>query len=134
MKTKKAGGKIMSIHYDRKAEYSANRKTLASHAKNIEAEEKGGMRQKYFNSRFVQDNYHSMSFFKKVCKQIGNLSGKEIKEMLDILTKDVEHSYGEIYCFDEQKMYEVLISNPICKKVCEKQKYNNWQDIIARFN
>lgn len=124
----------MSIHYDGKAEYRANRKTLASHAESIEAEEKGGMRQKNFNSRFVQDNYHSMSFFKKVCKQIGNLSEKEIKEMLDILTKGLEHSYKEIYCFDEQKMYEVLISNPICAKVCKKQKYNNWQDIIARFS
>lgn len=133
MKTKnKAGGKTMSLHYDGNAR-NVSRKTLASHARQIKAEEEGGVGQKYFEQRFVQDNYHSMSFFRKVCQELGNLKNKEITQMLDILKEGIEHSHREIYYFDEDKMYEVLTSNPICRKVCEKQKYNSWQDIITRF-
>ena len=53
--------------------------------------------------------------------------------MLAILKEDVPHAEYEVWHFDEEKMYRVLISNPICQKVCEKQKYMNWQDLIRRF-
>ena len=53
--------------------------------------------------------------------------------MLAILKEDVPHEFGEVYHFDEDKMYKVLISNQFAKKVCEKQRYMNWQDIIRRF-
>ena len=43
------------------------------------------------------------------------------------------HQFGEVYAFSDEDLYEVLISNEICKRVCEKQKYENWQDIIFRF-
>lgn len=122
----------MGIHYDKNAGYNSARKTLTSNARYIIAEEKEGVNQKNFKNRFVQDNDHSMSFFKKACKMIGNLTNKEIEEMLDILKQGTPHQYGEVYHFDEEKMYQVLISNPICRKVCEKQGYNNWADIIAR--
>lgn len=124
----------MSIHYDGAAGFNSVRKTLASTANNIEAERNGGVNQKHFTQRFVQNNEHSMSFFRKVCKQIGNLPNKEIEEMIKTLKEGTEHKFGEVYYFDEEKMYKVLISNPICRKVCEKQRYKNWQDIIARFS
>ena len=54
-------------------------------AKSIVAENEGGVNQRFFNNRFVQDNDHSMSFFRKVCKQIGNLPNGEIEKMLAIL-------------------------------------------------
>ena len=122
----------MSVHYDSLAG-ERPRKSLSSVAKGIAAENNGGVNQRFFNTRFVQQNDYSMSFFRKVCKQIGNLPNKEIERMLTILKEDVPHEYGEVYQFDENKMYEVLISNPIFRKVCEKQKYMNWQDIIRRF-
>ena len=43
------------------------------------------------------------------------------------------HEFGEVYAFTDEDLYDVLISHEICKRVCEKQKYENWQDIIARF-
>ncbi len=127
----------MGIHYDAKAGEIATRKTLKSFAANITAQENGGVNQKYFNKRFVEDIYHSISFFKKVCKHIGNLENKEIEQMLTKLKNTAagkEHEFGEAYHFLGDDMYEVLISNPICKKVCEKQKYLNWEDIIIRFS
>jgi len=124
----------MGVHYDGKAGFHANRKSLASIAANIEAEEKGGVNQRYFYARFVRDNEHSEVFFRKVCREIGDLENKEINEMLKILKEGVEHEEGTMWIFDEEKMYEVLISNPICKKVCEKQKYKNWTDLIMRFS
>ena len=129
----KTGGLKMSTHYDGLAGEHRARKSLSSVAKGIGAENEGGVNQRFFNNRFVQDNDHSMSFFRKVCKQIGNLPNGEIEKMLAILKEDVPHEFGEVYHFDEDKMYKVLISNPICQKVCEKQKYMNWQDIIRRF-
>ena len=123
----------MSTYYSGYAGENQARKNLDSVARNTVAEENGGVNQRFFNSRFVQDNDHSMSFFIKVCKHIGNLPNKEINEMLEILKKDVPHEPGEVYNFDEEEMYQVLTSHPICKKVCEKQKYRNWQDIIQRF-
>ncbi len=57
-----------------------------------------------------------MSFFRKVCKQIGNLPNGEIEKMLAILKEDVHHEFGEVYHFDEDKMYKVLISNQFAKK------------------
>lgn len=123
----------MSVHYDGLAGEHQSRKYLSSIAGSIAAENNDGVNQKYFNTRFVQDNNHSMSFFKKVCKQIGNLPNGEIEKMLKILKEDTSHELGEVYHFDENKMYQVLTSNPICQKVCEKQRYMNWQDIIQRF-
>ena len=123
----------MSTYYSRCAGENRARKNLSSVARNIIAEENGGVNQRYFGTRFVQDNDHSMSFFIKVCKQIGNLSNKEINEMVEVLKEGVPHEAGEVYHFDEDKMYQLLISNPICQKVCEKQRYYNWKDIIQRF-
>ncbi len=123
----------MSTHYDGSAGEHQSRKSLSSVAKGIIATNEGGVNQRFFNRRFVQDNDHSMSFFRKVCKQIGNLPNGEIEKMLMILKEGISHEPGEVYHFEEEKMYQVLISNPICKKVCEKQRYNNWQDIIQRF-
>ena len=143
----------MSTHYDGLAGEHRARKSLSSVAKGIVAENEGGVNQRFFNNRFVQDNDYSMSFFRKVCKQIGNLPNGEIEKMLAILRlymgigmkrrrKDFIYAkqifeligyFCEVYHFDEDKMYKVLISNPICQKVCEKQKYMNWQDIIRRF-
>ena len=122
----------MSVHYDGLAGEHPTRKNLSSVAQGIAAENNGGVNQRFFNTRFVQDNNHSMSFFRKVCKQIGNLPNGEIEKMLTILKEDTPHEFGDVYHFDEEKMYQVLISNPICQKVCEKQRYNNWQDIIQR--
>lgn len=124
----------MSVHYDGKAGYHSSRKSLGSVARSIAAEEEGGVNQKYFKSRFIRDNYHSASFFTKVCKQIGNLSTGEINKMLAILKEGVDHIPGEVYCFDEEKMYQLLISNAICKKICENSGYKSWQHIIARFD
>lgn len=123
----------MSTYYSGYAGENQARKNLDSVARNTVAEENGGVNQRFFKSRFVQDNDHSMTFFIKVCKHIGNLPNKEINEMLEILKKDVPHEPGEVYHFDEEEMYQVLTSHPICKKICEKQKYRNWQDIIQRF-
>ena len=114
-------------------EYRGKR-TLTSVAKRIETEKKSERIDKQFLYKvYVRDNDHSMSFFIKVCKHVGNLPDEEIERMLAILKEDVPHAEYEVWHFDEEKMYRVLISNPICQKVCEKQKYMNWQDLIRRF-
>lgn len=126
----------MEFHYDSNAGENANRKSVTSFAKKIEAENAGGVNQKFFKTRFVHDNYHTLSFFKKVCKAIGNVKSKEYAEMQERLLATEggkNHQFGELYAFSDEELYEALISNEICKRVCDKQKYENWQDIVFRF-
>ena len=126
----------MGVHYDSFAGQRGNRKSIASNARKIAAEENGGVDQVFFSKRFVQDNEHSLAFFKKVCKNIGNLKGKVMGDMVRELMKTIdvtEHIPGQVYHFDGEEMYRVLVSNEICKGICEARGYNNWDDIIARF-
>lgn len=75
----------MNVHYDSNAVCKNRKTTMVSSAKKILAEEEGGVDQRYFKGRFVADRYHSMAFFKKVCRNIGNLRNKEIEQMLTVL-------------------------------------------------
>lgn len=126
----------MSLHYESSSGEHASRKKLISVAKNVEAENSGGVNQKFFKTRFVQDNYHSLAFFKRVCKTLGNVKNEELAEMERKLLDTEEgkaHQFGEVYVFAEDDLYNILISHEICKRVCDKQGYQNWQDIIFRF-
>lgn len=94
----------MSMHYDSYAGEKASRKSLTSFAKNVEAEKDGGVNQKFFYTRFVQDNYHTLAFFKRVCKAIGNVKGKEYAEMEKLLLATEagqNHQFGELYAFTD---------------------------------
>ncbi len=123
----------MNMPYEGISRKDPNRKTLRSIANEITAESTG-VNQGNFKRRYVQDKEHGRSFFREVCKHIGGLKNHEINEMLNVLMREADHISGDVYIFDEDRMYEVLISNPTCKKVCEKQGYNNWKDIIQRFS
>ena len=35
---------------------------------------------------------------------------------------------GAVWAFDYDKMFCVLMENEICRKVCEKNKYNSWTE------
>ena len=64
------------------------------------------------------------------CKNIGNLGNGEIEKMVTRLKyidqKAVEnHVNGAVWAFDYDKMFCVLMENEICRKVCEKNKYNS---------
>ena len=61
------------------------------------------------------DEYATLNFFRFICKNIGNLRN------------------GEIEKFDYDKMFCVLMENEICRKVCEKNKYNSWMKLIGNY-
>lgn len=85
----------------------------------------------FFSNRYTRDNEHSVSYFKNVCKYIGNLDNMEIRNLVTLLKS--KHPRQTTF-FDGDIMYEVLISNEICHKVCEKQMYRNWNEIISHFS
>ena len=77
-------------------------------------------------------------FFRLVCKNIGNLGNGEIEKMVTRLKsidqKAVEnHVNGAVWAFDYDKMFCVLMENEICRKVCEKNKYNSWMKLIGQY-
>ena len=69
---------------------------------------------------------------------IGNLGNGEIEKMVTRLKsidqKAVEnHVNGAVWAFDYDKMFCVLMENEICRKVCEKNKYNSWMKLIGNY-
>ena len=84
------------------------------------------------------DEYATLNFFRFICKNIGNLRNGEIEKMVTRLKyidqKAVEnHVNGAVWAFDYDKMFCVLMENEICRKVCEKNKYNNWMNLIGQY-
>ena len=43
------------------------------------------------------------------------------------------HVNGAVWAFDYDKMFCVLMENEICRKVCEKNKYNSWMKLIGQY-
>ena len=84
------------------------------------------------------DEYATLNFFRFICKNIGNLRNGEIEKMVTRLNnidqKAVEnHVNGAVWAFDYDKMFCVLMENEICRKVCEKNKYNSWMNLIGQY-
>lgn len=84
------------------------------------------------------DEYATLNFFRFICKNIGNLRNGEIEKMVTRLKyidqKAVEnHVNGAVWAFDYDKMFCVLMENEICRKVCEKNKYNSWTKLIGQY-
>ena len=84
------------------------------------------------------DEYATLNFFRFICKNIGNLGNREIEKMVTRLKsidhKAVEnHVNGAVWAFDYDKMLCVLMENEICRKVCEKNKYNSWTKLIGQY-
>ena len=84
------------------------------------------------------DEYATLNFFRFICKNIGNLRNGEIEKMAtrlkNIDQKAVEnHVNGAVWAFDYDKMFCVLMENEICRKVCEKNKYNSWMKLIGNY-
>ena len=84
------------------------------------------------------DEYATLNFFRFICKNIGNLRNGEIEKMATRLKyidqKAVEnHVNGAVWAFDYDKMFCVLMENEICRKVCEKNKYNSWMNLMGQY-
>ena len=84
------------------------------------------------------DEYATLNFFRFICKNIGNLRNGEIEKMVtrlkNIDQKAVEnHVNGAVWAFDYDKMFCVLMENEICRKVCEKNKYNSWMNLMGQY-
>ena len=59
---------------------------------------------------------------------------KMISRLKSIDQKAVEnHVKGSVWAFDYDKMFCVLMENEICRKVCEKNKYNNWMQLVGNY-
>ena len=57
---------------------------------------------------------------------------KMVTRLKSIDQKAVEnHVNGAVWAFDYDKMFCVLMENEICRKVCEKNKYNSWTKMIV---
>ena len=55
-----------------------------------------------------------------------------VTRLKSIDQKAVEnHVNGAVWAFDYDKMFCVLMENEICRKVCEKNKYNSWTKMIV---
>lgn len=44
-----------------------------------------------------------------------------------------KHLKGYAWEFDYEKMFSILTQNPVCQKVCQKNKYTSWMHLISRY-
>lgn len=84
------------------------------------------------------DEYATLRFFRFVCKRIGNLGEGEMNRLARRLKeadhRAVEnHEPGAVWAFDYDKMFSALTEHPVCRKVCEKNKYRCWMDLVSRY-
>lgn len=84
------------------------------------------------------DEYATLNFFRRVCRKVGNLREGEIQTMIRSLkqkdTKAVaKHQPGDFWGFDYEVMFETLLEHPICRRICAKNKYMCWGQIIGRY-
>ena len=84
------------------------------------------------------DEYATLNFFRFICKNIGNLRNGEIEKNGHTLEKhrsesSGNHVNGAVWAFDYDKMFCVLMENEICRKVCEKNKYNSWMNLMGQY-
>lgn len=83
------------------------------------------------------DEYATLNFFRFICKisvtwEMEKLKNGHTLESID--QKAVEnHVNGAVWAFDYDKMFCVLMENEICRKVCEKNKYNSWMKLIGNY-
>ncbi len=57
-----------------------------------------------------------------------------VSRLKSIDQKAVEnHVKGAVWAFDYDNMFCVLLENDICRKVCEKNKYNSWMQLIGQY-
>ena len=71
------------------------------------------------------DEYATLNFFRFICKNIGNLGNGEIEKMVTRLKSIDQKAVDKMFC--------VLMENEICRKVCEKNKYNSWMKLIGQY-
>ena len=59
----------------------------------------------------------------------------ENQMVLDELEQECQEKINEnmAWAFDYDKMFCVLMENEICRKVCEKNKYNSWMNLIGQY-
>ncbi len=84
------------------------------------------------------DEYATLKFFRYICRNVGNLQEGEIQRLVWKLKqsdkKAVEkHLKGYAWEFDYEKMFSTLTQNPVCQKVCQKNKYTSWMHLINRY-
>ena len=84
------------------------------------------------------DEYATLKFFRYICRNVGNLHEGEIQRLVWKLKqsdiKAVEkHLKGYAWEFDYEKMFSTLTQNPVCQKVCQKNKYTSWMHLISRY-
>ena len=83
----------------------------------------------------IMENRSSQITYSELITSIEN---GEIEKMVTRLKcidqKAVEnHVNGAVWAFDYDKMFCVLMENEICRKVCEKNKYNSWMNLIGQY-
>ncbi len=80
------------------------------------------------------DTAATLEGFKRICKVVGNLRtnevGKLVKEYKRRVTTKNENG---IFQADYDIMYDIFVSDSVAKKICEKNGYRNWEEVVTRY-
>ena len=80
------------------------------------------------------DDAATLEGFKRICKVVGNLRTNEIGKLVKEFQKRVTTKNEKgIFQADYDTMYDIFTSNPVAKKICEKNGYRNWEEVVTRY-
>ena len=114
-------------NYSRIAAEICKEQNMAKNWKYIAAEKK----------KYMFDEYATKYFFEKICYRMGMIDSKNADTMIEKMksvdcTAKKKNGTGP-WQFSYEAMYRILRENEICNRICEKQGYKNWQDIIYKY-
>ncbi len=84
--------------------------------------------------RVYYDIYATLSGFEEICEVAGNLRRQEVlplrKKVKECLTYRRRFNVRQ-YAYED--LYSIFTSHPIARKICERNKCFNWEDVIYRY-
>lgn len=111
---------------------SQQKKTMAAFANQIEAEEDGAVDRRYFGSRYVRDNDHTMGAIERIAKK---LKVKKVSLMKKYLLENCMYTEdGRYKYFKDEDLFAALTSVDDGARMCQIKKLESWEDVIVYLN
>ena len=81
------------------------------------------------------DFYATLPGFREICTVAGNLRRWEILPLVREVKK-CPCTYSRkrrVQQYAYEDLYQIFISNPFARALCEKQKFFRWEDVVYRY-
>lgn len=81
------------------------------------------------------DYYATLPGFREICRVAGNLKKREIRPLVrEVKKRPFTYSRRRrVQQYEYEDLYQIFISNPFARVLCEKQRFLCWEDVVYRY-